>query len=278
MGIRSNLEIDLTLDEIISALRKEFSENAHIYQPLSADDDLGNTFERFLENLLGQYNKNTTDLFLHALGNSYNVNVIVIRSDRNSSWIEDITPNDGGRYKTLYFVKTLSEHTDPILPCKPQTMGQSNAPTNTNDDSDLEITEFVQMNGASANNENIDDDSDVGITEFIPDTDQSANTSSKKTGYIPIKIENGGTNCSKDKSNFILSPGDETVKLVICCVRWQTKKISESSIQYTILNPRTPVGFSKHFYMALLDRHRNVEFDSGILRSINIDKYRQYRL
>ena len=71
------LEIDLTFDDIISTLRKEFSENAHVYQPFSVDDDLCNAFERFLENPLREYNENTTDLFLHALGNSYNVNMLI---------------------------------------------------------------------------------------------------------------------------------------------------------------------------------------------------------
>ena len=139
MRIRSTLEIDLTLDDIISTLREEYSENAHIYQSFSADDDLCTAFERFLENPFGQYNENTTDLFLHALGNSYNVNIIDIKSDRNSSWIEDITSNDGGENKTLYFVKTLSEHIDPILSCTPQTIGENNTSTNTDNDSNLEI-------------------------------------------------------------------------------------------------------------------------------------------
>ena len=71
------LEIDLTLDDIISTLRKEFSENAHVYQPFRADDDLCNAFERFLENPLREYNESTTDLFLDALGNSYNVNMLL---------------------------------------------------------------------------------------------------------------------------------------------------------------------------------------------------------
>ena len=80
MGIMPILEIDLTLDDIISTLRKcseKFSQNAHVYQPFSADDDLCNAFERFLENPLREYNENTTDLFLHALGNSYNVNMLL---------------------------------------------------------------------------------------------------------------------------------------------------------------------------------------------------------
>ena len=77
MGIMPILEIDLTLDDIISTLRKEFSENAHVYQPFSADDDLCNAFERFLENPLREYNESTTDLFLDALGNSYNVNMLL---------------------------------------------------------------------------------------------------------------------------------------------------------------------------------------------------------
>ena len=116
MGIRSTLETDLTLGNIVSTLRKEFFESAHICQPFSTDTGLCNIFERFFENPLGDYNENTADLFLHALGNSDNINRIVIESDRNSSWIEDV-PNDGGQNKTLYFVKTLSEHIDPILSC-----------------------------------------------------------------------------------------------------------------------------------------------------------------
>ena len=112
-----------------------------------------NAFERFLKNPLGQYNENTTHLFLHVLGNSYNVNIIVFKSDRNSSWIEDITPNDGGENKTLYFVKTLSKHIDLILSCTPQTMEEKNKSTNTDDDSDLEITGFMEKNGASDNHE-----------------------------------------------------------------------------------------------------------------------------
>ena len=129
MGIRSTFEIDVTLDNIISTLRKEFSKNTPIYQPFSTDIDLCDVFERFLENPLGKYNKNTNNLFLHALGNSYSVNIIVIRSDRNTSWI-DITPNDRGENKTLYFVNTLSKHIDPILSCTTQTMEENNASAN----------------------------------------------------------------------------------------------------------------------------------------------------
>ena len=69
-------------------------------------------------------------------------------------------------------------------------MEENNASTNTDDDSDLEITGFMQKNGASANYENIDDDSDIEITGSILGTAQSANVNSKKAGYISIKIEN----------------------------------------------------------------------------------------
>ena len=227
-----------TLDDIISTLRKEFSENAHIYQPLSAETDLLDAFERFLGKPLGHYNENTTDPFLHAIGNSNNVNIIAFKPDRNSSWIEDITPNDGAENKTLYFVKTLSKHIDPILSCTTQTMEEKNASTNTDDDSDLEITGFMQKDGALANYENIDDDSDIKITGFIPCTARSANTNSKKERYIPIKIENDGTNCSKDEINFTLPAGDETGMLVICCARWQTK---------INISPRTPIVFLTFF-------------------------------
>ena len=98
-------------------------------------------------------------------------------------------------------------------------MGENNASTNADHDYDLEINGFMQKKGASHSYENIDDDSDIEITGFISGTVRSANTNSKKAGYISVKIENDGTNCSKDEINFTLSPGDETSKLVIYCVR-----------------------------------------------------------
>ena len=94
----------------------------------------------------------------------------------------------------MYFVKTSSEHIDPILSLTPQTIEENNVSTNcenTDDDSDLEITGFMQKNGASASY-------DIETTGFIPSTAPSANTNNKKAGYILIKKEDDGGNCSKD--------------------------------------------------------------------------------
>ena len=138
------------------------------------------------------------------------------------------------------FFKTLSEYIDPILSCTPQTMEENNVSTNIDGESNLEITGFMQKNSGSANCENTDDDSDIEITGFIiPSTAQSVNTNTKKAGYIPIKIKNNGINCSRDEINYTLSPGDETGKLVICWVRWQTK---------INISPRTPINFLNFFH------------------------------
>ena len=49
----------------------------------------------------------------------------------------------------------------------------------------------MQKNGASASY-------DIETTGFIPSTAPSANTNNKKAGYILIKKEDDGGNCSKD--------------------------------------------------------------------------------
>ena len=67
----------------------------------------------------------------------------------------------------MCFIKTLSEHTDPILQCTPETMGE---------------------NTASVNCKNIDSDSDLEITRFILST-ATCKTSKKANWYMPLKTK-----------------------------------------------------------------------------------------
>ena len=73
-------------------------------------------FERILKNPLKNYDSDTTDLFLTALGSAFQVNVIIFQSDEKECWIVDQTSEETEFEDTLYFARTLSPHVDPVVP------------------------------------------------------------------------------------------------------------------------------------------------------------------
>ena len=54
--------------------------------------------EKFLENPLGYYTEDTSDLFLLALGNAFKVNVIALQSNTKRCWIVDSSKNSSDPY------------------------------------------------------------------------------------------------------------------------------------------------------------------------------------
>ena len=61
------------------------------------------------------YNINTVDLFLYALSNAFQVDVLVIKSNTEDCWFENLTGNNTENRKKLYFVESLSQHIDPVV-------------------------------------------------------------------------------------------------------------------------------------------------------------------
>ena len=61
------------------------------------------------------YNINTVDLFLYALSNAFQVDILVIKSNTEDCWFENLTGNNTENRKKLYFVKSLSQHIDPVV-------------------------------------------------------------------------------------------------------------------------------------------------------------------
>ena len=61
------------------------------------------------------YNTDTVDLFLYVLFNVFQIDVLVIKSNTEDYWFEDLTSNNAESRKKLYFRKTLWEHIDPIV-------------------------------------------------------------------------------------------------------------------------------------------------------------------
>ena len=106
----------VTLSEAKSSLRDELTSNHAYYKDLSPDDIcLSDELQLFLDLPMEYYNINTVDLFLYTLSNVFQVDVLVIKSNTEDCWFEDLTGNSTENRKKLYFVKTLSQHIDPVV-------------------------------------------------------------------------------------------------------------------------------------------------------------------
>ena len=83
------------------------------------------------------YNADTSDLFLFALGNFFDINIVIFKSNERECWAEDLMKNDGCNRKTVYFVQTqtLSQHIDLVAPIRTQ---------DTSSDDSVEITKVLQ--------------------------------------------------------------------------------------------------------------------------------------
>ena len=69
----------------------------------------------FLDSPIEYYNINKVDLFLYRLSNVFQVDVLVIKSNTEDCWFEDLTSNNNENPKKIYFVKTLSQHIDQVV-------------------------------------------------------------------------------------------------------------------------------------------------------------------
>ena len=72
---------EFPVESITKSLRRELLTNHGFYQSFGVDNiDVLIEIEKFLDNPLGYYKENTSELFLLALGNAFKVNVIAFQS------------------------------------------------------------------------------------------------------------------------------------------------------------------------------------------------------
>lgn len=134
--------VAISLEDVISRLRKELLTKYEFYKQFSsADVNILSELEKFLESPLNYYNTNSTDLFLAALGNAFQVNVIVLQADENLCWLCDLSNNANTFTTTLHFARSLSPHIDPIVP----TLSISKVePSVDRNDDEVIFLEFVE--------------------------------------------------------------------------------------------------------------------------------------
>ena len=67
-------------------------------------------------NPLSNYNGDTTDLYLAALGETYDVNIVVFQSNQEKFWILNLSNMENPYPETSYFARTLLLHVVPVIP------------------------------------------------------------------------------------------------------------------------------------------------------------------
>ena len=105
----------LNIDDLLKSLRSEILINFGFYAPFVNDiSTFLQQLEEFSQDPLKNYNTDTGDIFLMALGNHYNVNVVIMQSNEEKCWTTDLA--DKRKYTcTLHFARSLSLHFDPIV-------------------------------------------------------------------------------------------------------------------------------------------------------------------
>ena len=111
-----SIDITVTAEEIKSILNLELSKNKGYDNFTTSRVNISNKLQLFLNSSMTYYNADTTDLFLFALGNFFDINIAIFKSNERECWAEDLLKNDGCNRQTVYFVKTLSQRIDPVVP------------------------------------------------------------------------------------------------------------------------------------------------------------------
>ena len=126
-----SISIKVTLEEIKSILKLELSTNKDYGNFTTSGVNLSNKLQLFLNSPMTYYNADTTD-FLFALGNFFDISIVIFKSNERECWAEDLMKNYVCNRETVYFVKTLSQHIDPVVPIPTQDMSSDDSAEITN--------------------------------------------------------------------------------------------------------------------------------------------------
>ena len=129
--------MEVTLEEIKSILKLELSTNINYCNFTTSDSgvNISKELQLSLNRLMTYYNTDTTDLFLFAFANFFDINIVIFKSNEREYWAEDLVKNDGCNRETIHFVQTLSQHIGPVLLMPTQ---------DTSSDDSVEIANVLQ--------------------------------------------------------------------------------------------------------------------------------------
>ena len=102
------------VETISKRLNVEITSHLEFYEGFCKSNiDLKKELSNFLRDPLTYYGCDTGDFFLLALGNSYEVNIILLMSDHQRCWTVNLSNYE--HKDTMYFARSLSEHIDPVV-------------------------------------------------------------------------------------------------------------------------------------------------------------------
>lgn len=108
----------IPVEEIKSALKDQLTTFKPYYSDFSESSvDIVDELDRIFQNPLANYDSDTTDLFLAALSDTFEVNVVVFQSNAEECWILNLSNTESPFTETLHFARTLSLHVDPVIRC-----------------------------------------------------------------------------------------------------------------------------------------------------------------
>ena len=83
---------NVKFEEMVTQLRREFLNKYEFYKQFCTEGvDLLSELERFLEEPLRYYNIDVVALFIKALGNAFEVNIIIFQSNAEQCWIINLS-------------------------------------------------------------------------------------------------------------------------------------------------------------------------------------------
>ena len=228
VGLHDIGQRDATLDVVKSSLEVEITARKGFYQEFSKEDvDVVEEVKRYIENPLSKYHKDTTDLYLTALGSWFEVNIVVIQSSITNCTVLNLGREDNQTFpQTLYFLKTFSEHLDAVVKI-------SHSPTTLYEDDltglahDEDLTQQVEILEEYERDYENSVDQDVGDRRFIDftrhppvhmNTDDGSSTEPpityEKETAVHINADNGSNN-EEPPINYEKPTAEELFRVVL---------------------------------------------------------------
>ena len=103
-----SIGIEVTVEEIKWILKIELSTNKDYGNFATAGVSISNKLQFFLNSSMTYYNADTADLLLFALGNFFDIDIAIFKSNERECWAEYLMKNNGCNRNTIHFVETLS--------------------------------------------------------------------------------------------------------------------------------------------------------------------------
>ena len=110
-GIFHLRDICKSIPDVKEVLKNQLEKNKEYYSHFCADTkDIMVEFETIMKDPLNFYDSDTTDLFLSALGDAFEVNVIIFQLDDAKCWAVNLSNEENPSKKALYFATSFLLH------------------------------------------------------------------------------------------------------------------------------------------------------------------------